>query len=104
MESNIQGNKILARDSCSETVGSSRNWTGFYDKDWKNLSTNGFGSSSGKTTGEMAEEEEEGKVKLPGSVGNFKSSGDKGWSQSNPLSSESNSSCSSKESGRLFEN
>ena len=53
---------------------------GVFVKDWKNLSTNGFGGCSGKTTGEIGKEEEERRVITSGSLGKFKSSSDKDWS------------------------
>ena len=72
-----EGNRILISDSCREVVGLSLNWIGLSVKDWRPLSTNGFGGWFGKATGEMGEEEEKRVIKS-GSVDKFKSSGDKG--------------------------
>ena len=93
-----EDNRILTRDTCFEFAGWSVNWIGVFVKDWGKLSTNGFGGWFGKATGEIGEEEERRAI-LSGSVGKFKSSGDKGWSQS----SASSSSCSSKGSGSSSE-
>ena len=98
LEPHNEGKKILTPDSCREVAGWSINWIGVFVRDWRNLSTNGFGCWFGEATGEIGEEEES-KVKISGSVGKFKLSGDKGWSQSIPLSSESSSSYSRKGSG-----
>ena len=97
--SNNEGNKLLARDLCCGTVRLSVSWTGLSFKDCNKLWTNGFGGWFGKTTGESGEEEEERRLIISGSVGNFESSGDKGRSQSNPFSTESSLWCSSKKSG-----
>ena len=97
-EPNNKGNRILTWDSCREVAGWSVDWIGVFVKDWRNLSTNGFGGWFGKATGEIGEEEER-RVIISGSVGNLKSSGDKCWSQSIPFNSKSSSSCSRKGSG-----
>ena len=91
--------KVLTRDYCREVVGWSVNWIGLFVKEWRTLSTNGFRGWSGKATGKIGEEEEEIRVLISGTVGNFKSRGDKSWSQSIPFSSESSSSWFSKGSG-----
>ena len=98
LEPHSDGNKILTRDSCRGVAGWSVNWIGVFVRLWRNLSTSGFGGWLGKATGEIRRGEES-RVIISGSVGKFISSGDKGWSQLIPLSSESSSSCSSKGSG-----
>ena len=69
---NNEGSKMLARNSCCETVELSVSQIGLSVKDWKKVSTNEFGYWSDETIAERVGDEDKKRVILTGSFGKFK--------------------------------